>query len=205
MASSKKSARYSLTFWETRRQSIAYAMSAMSLYEKLNAEGYTIELGPAKNLYYDYCRKFDTGIRYLRGKGKEAAENGFLCNQSGRRRYWIKPNEEDLAKYPDGASDQGYLGRLAGIEREGGNFPIQSVNADMTKTAMVMLRDYIKKNGIRAKFMNQVYDEIVTRTHKDDSPDFNEAKTRIMKEAAQMFLKKIPMEVDGHVGPCWTK
>ena len=184
---------------------IAYAMSAMSLYEKLNAEGYPIELGPAKRLYYDYCEKFDTGIRYLRGKGREGAERGYLCNQSGRRRYWIKPNAEDLIKYPNGETDDAYLGRLAGIEREGGNFPIQSVNADMTKTAMIMIRDYIKKNGIRSKFMNQVYDEIVTRTHKDDSPAFHEAKKKIMIEAAQMFLKKIPMEVDGHVGSCWTK
>lgn len=180
-------------------------MSANSLYEKLNAEGYKIDLKPAKDLYYSYVRKFDTGIKYLRGQGRIASQQGYLANQSGRRRYWMKPNGEDLDKYPGGDTDDAYLGRLAGIEREGGNFPIQSVNADMTKTAMVMLRDYIKKNKVRSHFMNQVYDEIVTRTHKDDSPSFHEAKKRIMLEAAGMFLKKVPMEVEGHVGPSWTK
>lgn len=184
---------------------IAYAMSANSLYEKLNAEGYKIEIKPAKDLYYTYVRKFDTGIKFLRGQGRLAAEQGYLANRSGRRRYWIMPNAEDYDKFPNGSSDDAYLGRLAGIEREGGNFPIQSINADMTKTAMVMLRDYIKKHKVRSHIMNQVYDEIVTRTHKDDSPSFHEAKTKIMLEASGMFLKKIPMEVEGHVGPCWTK
>lgn len=97
------------------------------------------------------------------------------------------------------------MGRRAGIEREGGNFLIQSVNADMTKRAMVLIRDYIKKNNIRSRFMNQVYDEIVTRTHKDDSPDFVKVKRKLMLEAAEQYLRKIPMEVDGHVGDSWTK
>lgn len=184
---------------------IAYAMSAYSLYEKLNAEGYPIEFDKAKELYDTYGYKFNKGIRYLRNKGKLAAEQGFLKNMNGRRRYWFLPNGSDLTKYPEGALDRGYLGRLAGIEREGGNFPIQSVNADMTKTAMVMLRDYIKKNNVRSHFMNQVYDEIVTRTHKDDSPDFVVAKRKIMLDAAAIYLKNIPMEVEGHVGSCWTK
>ena len=180
-------------------------MSAYSLYEKLNAEGYKIDLQPARQLYNNYIRKFDVGIKYLRARGVEASKDGVLINRNGRRRYWILPDSNNLEKYPKGSQDDGYLGRLSGITREGGNFPIQSTNADMTKTAMVMIRDYIKKNKVRSVIMNQVYDEIVTRTHKDDSPSFHEAKKKLMLEAAGMFLYKIPMEVESNVSRTWTK
>lgn len=184
---------------------IAYGMSPYSLNEKLNAEGYPIVLEKSKDLFKKYEEEFRVGIDYLRDSGQEALENGVLSNLNGRRRYWILPDKEDKVKYPKGIDDPLYTGRCGGIRREGGNFKIQSVNADMTKYAMVLLRKYIKKEGIRSKIMNQVYDEIVTRTHKDDTEKFHKMKQALMKEAAQNYLKVVPMEVDGHVGPCWTK
>jgi hypothetical protein len=112
----------------------------------------------------------------------------------------LKPDEEDRVKYPQGRLDKAYKGRRAGIEREGGNFLIQSVNADMTKRAMVLIRDYIKKNNIRSKFMNQVYDEIVTRTHKDDSPDLStRLKYLITSVDGNRETKTIREFVDKHL------
>ena len=184
---------------------ICYGMSPYSLFEKLNGDGYPITLSEAKELFNKYCKNMETGIGFIRSMGKQAARDGFLVSISGRRRYWLLPDPADKTKYPEGFRDQAYKGRMAGIEREGGNMLIQSVNADMTKLAMIKIRNYVKKNNIRSKFMNQVYDEIVTRTHKDDSPDFNKIKEKLMLEAAQVYLKKIPMEVEGSIEPYWTK
>jgi DNA polymerase-1 len=180
-------------------------LGPFSFFEQVNGSGYKISYEEAKGLFQKYETNFKEGIRFLRDAGRSALQQGYLANISGRRRYWIRPDEEDKVKYPQGRYDKAYMGRRAGIEREGGNFLIQSVNADMTKSAMVLIRDYIKKNNIRSRFMNQVYDEIVTRTHKDDSPDFVKVKRKLMLEAAEQYLKKIPMEVDGHVGDSWTK
>ena len=184
---------------------IAYGLGPFSLFERLNALGYPIEYPEARDLFRKYEEVFSVGVDYLRKSGRLALQQGYLANVSGRRRYWLMPKPEDTVKYPNGRDDKAYKGRCAGIEREGGNFLIQSVNADMTKAAMVLIRDYVKKNNIRSKFMNQVYDEIVTRTHKDDSPGFVEVKRKLMIEAASKYLKRIPMEVDGHVGESWTK
>lgn len=184
---------------------IAYGMSPYSLTDQLNGGGYKITLDEGKELYRNYETDFAVGIDFLRQAGKEALAAGFLCNLMGRRRYWNVPDSADISKYPLGKEDPTYTGRLAGIKREGGNFKIQSVNADMTKYAMVLIRQHKKKHGVRTEFMNQVYDEIVTRTHKDDSPDFHEAKVKIMLEAAHYYLRNVPMEVEGHVGPTWTK
>ena len=184
---------------------MAYGLGPYSLCEQLNGLGYEIDFEESSHLYRKYESDFRVGVKFLRDAGKLALEQWYLASISGRRRYWIRPDSQDATKYPLGVDDQAYKGRLAGIGREGGNFLIQSVNADMTKSAMIKIRDLIKKERYRSKFMNQVYDEIVTRTHKDDSPDFVIAKRRLMIEAAQQYLKKIPMEVEGHVGDSWTK
>jgi DNA polymerase I-like protein with 3'-5' exonuclease and polymerase domains len=184
---------------------IAYGMGAYTLVEKLNGEGFPMELAEGKRLFKKYNDEFAVGVGYLRAMGTLARRWGWLANLSGRRRYWRLPDPSDKERFPKGREDPTYLGIMSGIEREGGNFMIQSVNADMTKMAMHGIRKLRKQRGFRTKFMNQVYDEIVTRTHKDDSAEFHPLKQKIMIEAAESLLKSVPMEVDGHVGPCWTK
>jgi DNA polymerase I-like protein with 3'-5' exonuclease and polymerase domains len=152
----------------------------------------------AKALYYKYVDKFKVAVTFLRESGKIASTRGWLANLNGRRRWWKLPNrgDTDLATYK---------GRLAAIEREGGNFLIQSVNADITKEAMVRIRAYRKKHNIKTKFINAVYDEIVTRTHKDQSESFHEVKLNLMREAGEKWITTVPMLVDGSAGPCWKK
>ena len=185
---------------------ISYGMGPTKLYHDINAAGMEITMQEAKDLFFKYTkREFPTGVSYLRRKGREAREQGVLASISGRKRFWALPDPNNKDWYPNGRDDPKFRGRCAGIEREGGNFLIQSVNADMTKRAMIDIRNYKKKHGIRTEFLNQVYDEIVTTTHKDDVKEFHPVKQRIMIEAAQKYLKTVPMEVDGQVLPYWTK
>lgn len=181
---------------------IAYGMGAVSLYERLNGDGFKIELAQAKDLFARYCREFSVGVNFLRGAGRLAAEQGYLHNLLGRRRYWVKPDPDS---YPRGLRDEKYQGALAAIEREGGNFLIQSVNADITKYAMVLIRRHKKENKVKTEFVNQVYDEIVTRTKSSQSEEFHHTKLSLMKKAAERWITSVPIEVDGHRGPCWTK
>lgn len=184
---------------------IAYGMGAYGLYDKVNGDGYPLSMEEAKKLFADYNEQFKTGVDFLRDAGRQAAKHGYLHNILGRRRYWSIPDHTNAERFPKGFNDPKYVGIMAGIEREGGNFLIQSVNADITKYAMVLIRNHIKEHKVRSHFMNQVYDEIVTRTHKDDSPDFVQIKRKLMVEAAERWIKNVPMEVEGHVGSSWTK
>jgi len=142
------------------------------------------------------------GVNFLREQGRLAVRQGYLVNMNGRRRYWNLP---DPSKYPGGVRDWKYKGRMSAIEREGGNMMIQSVNVDITKLGMIKIRDYRKEHNVRTNFVNQVYDEIVTKTHKDDTEEFHPIKMKLMQEAGEKWIKKVPVEVDGQVGPCWTK
>lgn len=184
---------------------IAYGMGPGTLYDDLNSQGFPITREETKQLYYRYTQEFKTGVKYLRDMGRLAANQGYLVNLNGRRRYWRLPDHRDTEKFPRGKSDPKYVGILAMIEREGGNFMIQSVNADITKQGMIDIRKYRKEHKIRSNFSNQVYDEIVTRTHKDDTAAFHPVKQQLMIKAGEKWLKKVPVEVEGHVGPCWTK
>jgi len=185
---------------------IIYGMGPNTLCEDIRGMGFPITIKETRQLYRKYTQDlFPVGVDYLRGMGKQAVRDGYIASKTGRRRYFIIPNPSDENHYPRGVRDPKYLGRMGGIEREGGNHVIQSVNADMTKHAMYLLRRYIKQTGVRSKLINQVYDEIVTTTHEDDSKAFHEKKQEIMKYAAETFLEKVPMEVEGETLPYWTK
>jgi len=171
---------------------LAYGMGVKKLYEKLNAEGYEISFDESRVLFRKYEQKYPYAIKYLREQGKFAIENGYVANANGRRRYFNM--YEDMEEW-----------RYKAIEREGGNMSIQSLNVEMTKLAMVKIRRYAKKNGIYTRLYNAVHDEVVTETRADQSAEFVLIKRRLMVEAAQVWIKTIPMEVDGNVLPYWTK
>lgn len=185
---------------------IIYGMGPSRLYWNINGQGYPMTMEETKKLYYKYTQdEFRDGIKFLRDAGEDAIRDGYCVNAAGRRRYWRLPDPSDSEKFPMGLKDEKYIGIMEGIKREAGNFKIQSMNVEMTKEAMVEIRKYKKKNKVRTEFMNQVYDEIVTITHKDDAPDFYEAKKRIMIAAGEKWVTSVPIEVEGEVTTCWTK
>ena len=171
----------------------------------LNGEGFNISFEDAKKLFYKYTDLFSVGVNWIRENGRAAARDGYLVNMNGRRRYWFKPDPNDTEKYPNGRYDENYKAAIGAIEREGGNFVIQSVNADMTKVAMTNIRRYKKKHNVRTTIVNAVYDEVVTNTHKDDSEAFVPEKRKIMIAAGERWIKSIPVLVDGVTLPYWTK
>jgi len=176
---------------------IAYDMSPPSLFFRIKNEGFNdITLEKAFDLHESYCKLVKTGVDFLRENGRLALKNGFSVNVSNRRRYYELPDKSNWGEYNKVANK---------VLKKGGNFGIQSINAEITKDAMIDLRRYIKDNKIRSQMVLQVYDEIVTRTHKDDSPEFVVKKREIMNNSAHKWLKTVPMEVEGEVMGSWTK
>jgi DNA polymerase-1 len=190
---------------------IIYGMGVFTLVDRINAEGYrdpegrqmTIETG--QELYDKYVDEFSVGMDFLHAISEQAIRDGYVANIFGRRRYFHMPDASNLEKFPEGSWDREYRSAISRIKKQAGNFVIQAMNAEMTKLSMVLIRQYARKHRVRTKFMNQVYDEVVTRTHKDDSPSFAPVKKQLMLEAAAKWLKTVPMEVEQHVGPTWTK
>lgn len=83
------------------------------------------------------------------------------------------------------------------------NFPMQSGNASITKKALAQIRHHIK--GKDAKLILTIHDEILIECHKDIADEIYSIIKKDMIEAAQHFMKNVPVEVEGHVSDKWEK
>lgn len=195
---------------------IAYGMAPYSLYERINGEGYKITLEDTELLFHKYCDTFHVAIGWLREQGAAAVKNDKFWQQTrtGRLRYWHKPEwpkiyaacEAEYGKNFDRRlANYKFKGQMAAIEREAGNNPIQSMNADMTNLAMYRLRKEIKARKLDAFICGSVYDEIVVNTAESCGEEVHELQKKIMVESANGYLTHVKMEVEGHLAKCWTK
>jgi DNA polymerase I-like protein with 3'-5' exonuclease and polymerase domains len=201
---------------------LAYGMGPGKLCEDLNGMGYKITLEETKEIFEKYMKTFETTITWLNDQKRAASTNFYMANMNGRRRYWFKPNVEkieatakaEMLKMTHGKHDDWLLKRLirdkknahlSAVEREGANFQIQSVNADMTKSAMASMRREFKKRRYDARMYNSVYDEIVLDVAQGCGEEVHELHKKIMMDEANKMLKRVPMEVEGHLKSYWTK
>ena len=210
-----------------RDKLIAYGMSPYSLYEKLVYElNQKITFQECEDLFTRYNRTFKGAIGWLKAQQKLASTQFVMRNMNGRTRHWFKPNmtkieetakkeltkngripmTDDMLDYqlPE-LIDQKYKAHIAAIQREGANCQIQTVNADMTKDAMAAMRKEFKRRKYDARMYNSVYDETVLDVHKSCAEEVHEIQKKIMVQEANKMLKKVPMLVEGHLAPVWTK
>ena len=185
---------------------IAYAMGPDTLYQRMRGDGVEVTRKEVQEIYDTYTQKeFKTGVDYLRSMGRLALEQGYATSLNDRRRYFRLPDASDRDKYPMGRADRAFRAQEGSIRREGGNAKIQMSGSDMLKRGMRLIWDKVKERRFRTEFKNAPYDEIVTMTHKDDSPEFVEIKRKMMVQAAEELVTSVPMEVEGEVMRCWTK
>lgn len=205
---------------------LAYGMGPGKLYAQLNGEGHKITLVECKDLFARYKSTFKAAIAYLESNKRIARKNLEMVNLVGRKRRWQEPNrhkiyatlkDEHLKKKKKtelDLSEEMTLSRLAwdkvkeqwaAIEREAANFDIQSTNVEWTKVSMYEIRKACKKLNYDAKFYNSVYDETVLDIAKKDAEAVHELQKKIMIECGQKYCKSVPVTVEGHLKPYWTK
>lgn len=91
------------------------------------------------------------------------------------------------------------------IGRAGKNAPIQGANADMTKLALIYIRNMINENSYNAKIVHCVHDEIQCEVHESIAEEFKIKMEECMLNAAKYILKQVPMEIDCKIANCWSK
>jgi DNA polymerase-1 len=117
-----------------------------------------------------------------------AREEGVVVNALGRRRA-----------IPDLRSPN-YQLRMA-AERMAINFPIQSLQADIIKIAMVRLSRELAEAGLGGRMLLQVHDELVFEVPEAEAERFGEMVPRIMTGAYELLTG---IEVEARVGPNWA-
>ena len=104
-----------------------------------------------------------------------------------------------------------YYSKMASIQREAGNAPIQGTNADMTKIAMYLFRKFIRQyekdhnNGMYIGHIAlQVYDELLVIAREDVAEMFGDKLTECMIEAGNRFITEVPVEAACVVADTWV-
>ena len=80
------------------------------------------------------------------------------------------------------------------------NMPIQGTAADIIKIAMIQVHKKLLENGLRAKLILQVHDELLLEVHKQDAPKAAQLLKQTMEQAVNL---SVPMFVEVHQGNSW--
>ncbi|ADC89878.1 DNA-directed DNA polymerase [Thermocrinis albus DSM 14484] len=121
-------------------------------------------------------------------------------------RDWHNRVKEELKKTGK-SSGHTLLGRsyVAHTFPDAVNYPIQGTGADLLKLAVLMLDAELRKEGIPAKVVNLVHDEIVLECPQEVAQEVQTLLERAMKRAGSIILKRVPVEVEVTVKERWEK
>ena len=134
-----------------------------------------------------YFAKY-TGIdAYLTGAVEAAKALGYVETIFGRRRY-----------IPELASSKAML-RAFG-ERVAMNSPVQGSSADIIKLAMINVNKALKNEGLDARLILQIHDELIVEAHKDCA---ERAAEILKKEMENVVSLSVPLTVDLSIGNSW--
>ena len=161
---------------------IVYGISAYGLSEQL-------DIPPKKaseyiEKYLDRC----TGVRnYMKAAVENGREKGYAVTIMGRRR-----------ELPEIVSSN-YNTRSFG-ERVAMNMPIQGSAADIIKAAMVKVANSLKEQGLRARLILQIHDELIFDVLESEK----EIMTQIVEEGMQNTIQlKVPLIAKANYGRSW--
>jgi len=125
--------------------------------------------------------------RYLKETISRAKETGYTTTMFGRRRA-----------IPELAAKNRNLAAFG--ERMAMNSPIQGSAADIIKIAMIRVHKKLRDEGIDAKLIMQVHDELIVESHIDCADRAMEILQTEMENAVKMT---VPLTVDAAMGKSW--
>ena len=75
----------------------------------------------------------------------------------------------------------------------------------MTKLALVIVRDFIRKNNVPVKIVMTVHDQIDTVCSKEYSEEWKVKMTELMEEAALKIIPNGLLKAETNISECWEK
>lgn len=163
---------------------IVYGISAFSLAQD-------IKVSPAEaRAYIDaYMQKYHGVREYMDRVIAEAKERGYVETLFGRRR----PVPELKAS--------NFNTRSFG-ERVARNMPIQGTAADIIKLAMVNVRRRLRAEGLEARLILQVHDELIAECPEREA----ERVTALLEEEMERAVTlSVPLTAEAHSGHSWAE
>ena len=161
---------------------IVYGIGAFSLSKDI---GVTVR--EAQKYIDNYLARFSAIDSYMNGVIAQAKADGYVTTLLGRRRY-----------LPELAASN-HNTRAFG-ERVARNAPIQGTAADIIKIAMVRVDERLKKEGLEARLILQVHDELIVEAPAFESMQVAMLLQEEMENAVQL---SVPLTAEASMGETW--
>jgi DNA polymerase-1 len=162
---------------------IIYGISPFGLAEQLG-----VSQGEAKRYIDEYFAHFAGVRRFVDATIEKARSDGFVTTMLGRKR----PIPELASSIP--------AQRSFG-ERSAVNSPIQGSAADIIKLAMINIDRRLEQDGLDARMLLQVHDELVFEVVQRD---VDALKALVKAEMEGGYPLTVPVRVEIGVGPTWA-
>ena len=180
------------------------------------ADTLSISIEEAENLFKEYAQAFPKLNKWLENQGRFAVKNGYsLTFAPCKRRRWYPDTKiaYDLrrtAKKGDKETWRQIMIIEGQTQRNGGNSPIQGTGADITKEALIGVRNLItqyneQNNSMVAYLLCTVHDAIDVEVREDLADQFAKEMADIMIAAGNKYVSKVKMEVDVTITTQWQK
>ncbi|MBQ9534310.1 MAG: DNA polymerase I [Clostridia bacterium] len=161
---------------------IVYGISAFSL-----ADDIKVTTKEAQAYIDAYLEKYHGVREYMESIKRKAREDGFVTTVYGRRRYLPELRSSNFNVRSFG-------------ERVALNTPIQGTAADIIKIAMLRVTEAIRREGLRARLVLQVHDELICECPRAEAETVCALLRREMEGAAQL---SVPLTADAGYGENW--
>jgi DNA polymerase-1 len=163
---------------------IAYAIEPFGLSQRVG-----ISRKEAKKVIDDYYETYKGVSRFMEEVPIKARELGYVRSIYGR----IRPIP--------GINDRN--GNIRGrAEREAINMPIQGTASDIVKIAMLHVDEAIKREGLKARLLMQVHDELLIEAPEEESERVAALLRREMEGAVEL---DVPLKVEVGIGDNWME
>lgn len=169
---------------KTANFGIIYGISTFGLAERLN-----IPRSEAKQLIDGYFETFPRVKQYMEQSIEVAREKGYVETLNGRKRMLPDINSHNSVV-------RGYA------ERNAINAPIQGSAADIIKIAMVRIFDRFEREGLQAKMILQVHDELNFTVPLTEIGTVSRIVKEEMERAATL---RVPLIADTGTGSNWLE
>ena len=135
----------------------------------------------------NYFRQYPDVRRFIQETIAAARDRGWVETLFKRRRY-----------LPDLLSGNRQIRSFG--ERTAVNTPIQGTAADVIKLAMLRIDRSLQEQGLQARMLLQVHDELVFEFPKQEQPELIRLVRQGMERAVEL---DVPLDVDIEIGPNW--
>ncbi len=161
---------------------IVYGIGAYSLSQDIG-----VSVAEADQYIKSYLDTYSGVKRYMEETVQRAKEQGYVTTLLNRRRYLpeLKSSNHNLKAFG---------------QRVAMNTPIQGTAADIIKIAMVRVYHRLKEEGLRAKLILQVHDELIVEAPLEE---VQQVKALVKEEMEHAMDLSVELKVDVNTGESW--